>query len=128
MKKTLIWALRLAVAALAWLHLGGSEGAGRVVAVYFTVMVSIGLPLAALMVLLCLTEHGRAGLRARKADWPRYPIFGWIWSIGAVVYLAWTEHQWLAGALLLMFLLCLQLRATAHGKEPAGVAGSQACT
>jgi hypothetical protein len=76
------------------------------------------------LVLVCLTESGRAGLRAKKADWPRYPIIRWIWSLGSVAYLAWTEHQWLAGALLLTFMLVLHLRATAHGKEPAAAAGS----
>ncbi|KJK05894.1 hypothetical protein UB46_43150 [Burkholderiaceae bacterium 16] len=119
----LCWILRIAVTVLAWLHLNGNEGAGRVAVVYFSVMTAIGLPLAVFLVLSCFTESGRAAIRAKKEDWPRYPIFRWIWSLGVVAYLAWTEHQWLAGALLLTFMLVLHLRATAHGKEPAGAAG-----
>lgn len=124
MKTAFDWILRIAAAALAGLHIAGNDGAGRVAVVVYGVMATLGLTLALLVVATCLTETGRIALRSKKADFPRYPVARWIWSLGSVAYLAWTEHQWLATMLLLVIILTQCLCTTAHEEEPAQATGS----
>ncbi|KDP84695.1 hypothetical protein CF70_017920 [Cupriavidus sp. SK-3] len=123
MKAALDWILRIAAAALAWLHIAGSAGAGRAAVVVYSVMATLGLTLSLLLVAMCLSESGRAALRSKRANWPRYPVARWIWSLSSVAYLAWTEHQWLASMLLLVIVLTQCLCTTAHEEEPASAAG-----
>lgn len=102
MKTIVDWVARAVLLVFAVLWVGGSEGAGRVIVVFYTVTNVIVIPVFLVLLGLSLNAKYLAVLRkscAAAFAKTRRPVMvaRWLWVVTVIAFLAWMGNTVLSG-------------------------------